>query len=127
MLLLPYTNAYDSRLGLLADLYFNAALEKGWVQFQIAQDDTVTFSLPVNASVQGCRASGILRSPLHNFESNHPTSPLTDFQRRRLHRGWPERLVFELYMDVWCAWRRWDEQHGGKDPSADLSGSPKKR
>jgi hypothetical protein len=108
MLQLPYP-AYDSRLGLLADLYFNAALEKGWVEFEIAQDDIVTFSLPAGASVQNCRAPRILRSPLQEFQSNPPTPQLSDTQRQRLYEWWPKRFLFELYRDVWCSYCRWRE------------------
>jgi hypothetical protein len=113
LLRLPYASEYDTKLALLTDIYFNDALEKGWVEFKVAEDETVTFSVPDGASVlPSCRRSRTLRSPLQDPESGPLGPPLNESQRRVLHDGWwPARLVFELYTDVWCSWCRWALEH----------------
>ena len=114
LLLLPYP-PYDSRSGLLAHLYFNGALEKGWVKIEIEADNTVKFTVPKDPSVGYVRKT--LRSPLGHIEPpspslqfNSPSPQLSDARRERLYGWWPQRILFELYSDVWCPYCRWKEQ-----------------
>jgi len=107
-------NAYDVRIALLTDMYFNDALEKGLLELSIADvgDDTVTFKLPeVNTVESICRPSRTLRSPRHRVESGSPLPELDSADLLQALDDWPRRIAFELYADVWCPWCRWAEQH----------------
>ena len=138
MLQLPYYSEYDTRNALLTNSYFNDALEKGWLELNIAEDDTVTFNVPADASVQSsCRPSRTLRSPRHPAEFGPPAPALNPSQLRDRLAAWPERKVFELYADVWWHWCKWAvarklttespspvSQKRGREESAAAAGAP---
>lgn len=110
LLQLPYNNEYDTRLALLAEVYFNNALEAGLIELNAAVVDgtlSVRFGVPIGASVESsCRPSRTLRLP-----GEPPASALNDSQRRDRLAEWPELKVFELYSDVWRPWCEWKKQH----------------
>ena len=94
-------------------------MQNGLVQLEMAHDGTVTCSFLQGFALANCRSSNTLRCPLLPCDSKDPTHPVpTEFDKRLWQTWWPDPIVFELHIHVWCPWRRWYEKHKQKQKMA---------